>query len=140
MGKDTLHYINFVIHSSNEKRYSEKYKEQIQISTIKFLLTSTIILTIIWLSDSIDTVSEVSPIKDTLQTYYFKNSWDYIFAGNLNSPTALTIDSKDNIYVADTFNDRILKFDSNGEFITKLGSGAPNDTQQQFNNPAAHIV
>ena len=41
--------------------------------------------------------------------------------GQFNSPTNLAIDSNDNVYVADTGNNRIQKFDNNGNFITKWG-------------------
>ena len=34
----------------------------------------------------------------------------------------IAVDSEDNVYVADTSNHRIQKFDSNGNFITKWGS------------------
>lgn len=35
-------------------------------------------------------------------------------------PTAITIDSKGNIYIADVVNDRIQKFDKNGKFLSKI--------------------
>jgi DNA-binding beta-propeller fold protein YncE len=35
---------------------------------------------------------------------------------------SIAIDLEDNVYVADTINHRIQKFDSNGNFITKWGS------------------
>ena len=52
----------------------------------------------------------------------------------MDDPEGVSIDSKDNIYVADTDNDRILKFDSNGKFITKWGSYGEGSTQ--FNSPS----
>jgi DNA-binding beta-propeller fold protein YncE len=42
--------------------------------------------------------------------------------GKLNVPTGLAVDSPGNIYVADSGNDCIQKFDSNGTFITKWGA------------------
>jgi hypothetical protein len=42
--------------------------------------------------------------------------------GRFNNPSAIAIDSKDNIYVADTDNHRIQKFDSNGNFILSWGT------------------
>ncbi|MEI8328052.1 MAG: 6-bladed beta-propeller [Candidatus Taylorbacteria bacterium] len=42
--------------------------------------------------------------------------------GVLNQPVFLAIDSSDNIYVADTVGQRIEKFDSSGNFISKFGS------------------
>ena len=43
--------------------------------------------------------------------------------GQFNSPRGIFIDSTGKlVYVVDTANDRIQKFDSNGKFITKWGS------------------
>jgi tripartite motif-containing protein 71 len=39
----------------------------------------------------------------------------------LNQPKGLTIDEDNNVYIADEFNNRIQKFDSNGNFITEFG-------------------
>ena len=44
------------------------------------------------------------------------------------------MDSSDNVYVADLFNNQIQKFDSNGKFITKWGSEGTGDGQ--FDNPS----
>ena len=41
--------------------------------------------------------------------------------GDLNAPDGIAIDRAGNVYVADTDNDRVQKFDSNGEFITQFG-------------------
>jgi len=38
-----------------------------------------------------------------------------------DSPGSVTADIEDNIYVADTGNNRIQKFDSSGKFIAKFG-------------------
>jgi streptogramin lyase len=48
--------------------------------------------------------------------------------GQFDRPEGIAIDSSGNVYVADR-NNRIQKFDSNGEFITKWGSSG-NDTGQ----------
>ena len=42
-------------------------------------------------------------------------------------PYDVAVDSSDNVYVADNFNNRIQKFDSNGNFITKWGSNGTYD-------------
>lgn len=39
----------------------------------------------------------------------------------LDNPTGIAIDSKDNIYIADTGNSRILKFNPDGEFLMSFG-------------------
>ena len=41
--------------------------------------------------------------------------------GEMRSPTGITLDQEGNVYVADTGNNRIQVFSSNGTFITKLG-------------------
>ncbi len=41
--------------------------------------------------------------------------------GQMDSATGLTVDSKGNIYVADSGNSRFLKFNSDGEFIGSFG-------------------
>jgi streptogramin lyase len=42
--------------------------------------------------------------------------------GQFSGPTGIAFDSSGNIYVADSGNDRIEKFDSDGNFIAKLGA------------------
>lgn len=44
-------------------------------------------------------------------------------AGQFYEPSGIAIDSSGNIYVADTLNNRIQKFDEQGTFISKWGSG-----------------
>ena len=46
---------------------------------------------------------------------------------------AIAVDSSDNVYVTDFFNNRIQKFDSKGNFITKWGSEGIGDGE--FNGP-----
>ena len=58
-------------------------------------------------------------------------------AGTFNQPWGIAVDSSGNVYVADTWNHRIQKFDSNGKFITMWGSmadtrGVANGLLQQF--------
>ena len=42
--------------------------------------------------------------------------------GKLDWPEDLTIDSKGNIWIADTFNDRVQKFSATGEYLSQFGS------------------
>ena len=49
--------------------------------------------------------------------------------GRFNGPRGITTDSSGNVYVADVGNDRIQKFDSDGNFITKWGSEGTGDGQ-----------
>ena len=52
--------------------------------------------------------------------------------GQLSSPRAIAIDSSNNIYVADTDNQRIQKFDSSGNFISKWGSNGSGNGQFSY--------
>ncbi len=49
--------------------------------------------------------------------------------GQFNRPQDIVVDSTGKVYVADSFNDRIQKFDSNGNFITKWGSQGSGEGQ-----------
>ena len=51
----------------------------------------------------------------------------------LSGPNGVATDSAGNVYVADTGNDRIQKFRSNGTFITNWGGYGSGNAQ--FNNP-----
>jgi len=53
--------------------------------------------------------------------------------GQFNQPYDVDVDSSGNVYVADTTNDRIQKFDSNGNYITQWGTLGSGDGQ--FTNP-----
>jgi uncharacterized protein YjiK len=53
--------------------------------------------------------------------------------GWFNKPSGIAIDSKNDIYVADTNNHRIQKFDSNGNFL--LSWGTEGTGQGQFEEP-----
>ncbi|MFA5414208.1 MAG: PKD domain-containing protein [Methanoregula sp.] len=52
--------------------------------------------------------------------------------GQFAYPFDITVDSLDNVYVADTQNDRIQKFSSTGTFLTKWGSAGSNDGQFSY--------
>lgn len=60
----------------------------------------------------------------------FITSWGSLGSGpgQLNQPKGLTLDEANNVYVADEFNNRIQKFDSDGNFITEFG-------QDRLNHP-----
>ena len=42
--------------------------------------------------------------------------------GQFNTPFGVAVDGSGNVYVADTYNDRVQKFNSSGQFLTKWGS------------------
>jgi DNA-binding beta-propeller fold protein YncE len=60
----------------------------------------------------------------------FITSWGSLGSelGQMNQPKGLTLDENNDVYVADEFNNRIQKFDRNGNFITQFG-------QDRLNHP-----
>ena len=45
--------------------------------------------------------------------------------GKVSQPTGIALDQEDRVYVADTANNRIQVFSSNGTFISKWGGAGP---------------
>jgi streptogramin lyase len=74
---------------------------------------------------------EPSDVPEFVTTWGSSGSGDGQFS--YPSPGGITSDSAGNIYVADTGNNRIQKFDSNGNYLTQWGSLGSNDGQ--FNAP-----
>ena len=52
--------------------------------------------------------------------------------GQFNYPQGVATDSAGNVYVADTFNQRIQKFNAAGNFLSKLGSSGWGDGQFRY--------
>jgi tripartite motif-containing protein 71 len=71
---------------------------------------------------AIATTNKVS--ADIAKSYSFVKKWgtEGSADGQFREPRGIAVDQSDNVYVADTGNNRIQKFDSNGNFITKLNS------------------
>ncbi|MCJ7510552.1 MAG: TIGR03663 family protein [Dehalococcoidia bacterium] len=53
--------------------------------------------------------------------------------GRFGKPAGLAVDGDGNLYVADSGNDRVQKFDAEGNFIAEVGS--PGDGEGEFNEP-----
>ena len=62
--------------------------------------------------------------------------------GSFSSPYAVAIDGTGNVYVADTGNNRVQKFDPQDNFITYIGASAPNASSANgsFNQPSGVAV
>ena len=56
----------------------------------------------------------------------------YNGGGSFNFPTGVTVDSFNNVYVADTYGNRIAKYDSSGVFLTQWGTYGTGDGQFIF--------
>ena len=71
------------------------------------------------------------PIQVSGQTHLL--SWGSFGPGNgeFKFPQHLAADASGNVYVGDSDNHRVQKFDSNGTLITKWGTNGPNDGQFQ---------
>ncbi|PYE61986.1 NHL repeat-containing protein, partial [Aneurinibacillus soli] len=52
--------------------------------------------------------------------------------GEFNSPKGIAVDSSGNVYVVDTNNNRIQKFDSSGTYVTQWGSDGSGDGQFSY--------
>jgi len=68
-------------------------------------------------------------------TYQFVTKWGSYGTGNgqFKYLYGVAVDSSGNIYVVDTYNNRIQQFNSSGTFITKWGSNGTGDGQ--FSTP-----
>ena len=74
-------------------------------------------------------VSVLTPEGEKIQTFGTRGSGN----GQLSGAYGVTVDKGNNIYVADYNNNRIQKFNSEGEFVSAVGGSGSN--QLQFSNP-----
>ena len=80
----------------------------------------------------------------TVPTVTLSNLHAYTFGSNgssnglFSNPWGIAIDATGNIYVSDSGNNRIQKFDSNGNYLSQFG--APGIDNGQFNNPRGITV
>ncbi len=58
--------------------------------------------------------------------------------GQFNHPVSVALDKLGNLYVADMYNHRIQKFNSNGQYLTQWGTFGAG--QRQFSSPSAITV
>jgi DNA-binding beta-propeller fold protein YncE len=89
---------------------------------IVFLILSFVLLSIL-------------PVKSLAEEeYVFERMWPVLEQPwYFNNPYGIAIDGQGNVYVADSSNDRIQKFNSSGTFITQWGSKGSGDGE--FDRP-----
>jgi sugar lactone lactonase YvrE len=114
---------------NNERKYTERESSRrSQSVNLKLIIIPIIVVAIIGAVVSV--------------SYFYATSYQHIKAwgsegtgdGQFHWPYGIAVDSSTgNVYVADSLNYRIQKFDSNGNFITKWGSEGTGDGQ--FNAP-----
>jgi sugar lactone lactonase YvrE len=114
---------------NNERKYTERESSRrSQSVNLKLIIIPIIVVAIIGAVVSV--------------SYFYATSYQHIKAwgsegtgdGQFHWPYGIAVDSSTgNVYVADSLNYRIQKFDSNGNFITKWGSEGTGDGQ--FNHP-----
>ena len=68
------------------------------------------------------------------EAYRFELMWGAPGTGNgqFNEPAGVAVDASGSVYVADKGNNRIQKFDSNGNFITQWGSAGTDNGQFSY--------
>ncbi len=62
----------------------------------------------------------------------------FTIGGSVNDPKGITTDAAGNVYVADTKNHRVVKYDRNNYFLGKIGSQG--STPGKFSNPSSVTV
>jgi DNA-binding beta-propeller fold protein YncE len=81
-----------------------------------------------------DTVNQRIQVFDGSGTYLsqFASFGDCSIScsdGQVDGPAGIVVDGSGNVYVADTLNDRVEKYDPSGNFLLKWGSTGTGDTQ-----------
>ncbi|MDO8715249.1 MAG: peptidoglycan-binding protein [Dehalococcoidales bacterium] len=73
---------------------------------------------------SLASATTQTPVVVCTEPYVFVKALATIGSndGQVKEPRGITVDAQGNVYVADTSNHRIQKFDSNGNFVTKWGN------------------
>jgi len=97
--------------------------KKITIIELLIVIVVMIIIVKIWSYNKKSPQLSNTPLPLSLP-YIFITKWgeEGTEKGQFKHPTDIAVDSKNNIYVADSGNSRIQKFDDNGKFITEWGS------------------
>ena len=64
--------------------------------------------------------------------YLFQWGSEGISNGEFDEPIGIAVDSSNNVYVVDSYNDRIEKFDGNGNYLTQWGSYGSGNSQFEY--------
>lgn len=81
----------------------------------------------------------VTPLPTQPAAPKMENIWETIGSPNtFYRPTELALDSQDNIYIIDGGNQRVQKFDKDGNFLLTWGGPGAGDGQFLFHVPPAH--
>ncbi|MBN1461336.1 MAG: SMP-30/gluconolactonase/LRE family protein, partial [Armatimonadetes bacterium] len=76
------------------------------------------------------TLELLSGVLGAKEAYHVAGVWPEVPHGwHFYHPCGIAVDQEDNVYVSDSGNYRIKKFDSEGRFITQWGSPGPGDGQ-----------
>jgi DNA-binding beta-propeller fold protein YncE len=114
------------------KEYYEKRKKQKNIKiAISAIAGSIFVLGIV--------AFVLQPQISIEEKYVFEKSWGILDKSNLefSSPSGVAVDSKDNLYVADTGNNRIQKIEPDGN-VTVIGRSG--NGLGEFNIPSGVAV
>jgi tripartite motif-containing protein 71 len=105
---------------------------------MKKVIIINIITITLFFSCYFDAVRENAndPRSSNYAYYFYTTQWGSYGTGNgqFNNPNGIAVDSAGNVYVADTGNNRVQKFTSNGDYITQWGSSSPYGIAVDFND------
>ena len=77
--------------------------------------------------------------------YFDKNGqylgqWNNAAGVGFSEPWGIAVDSKGNVYIADAWNNRIVKCDADGNFVTQWGANDPYNPGGSFYGPRAIAI
>lgn len=98
----------------------------------------SLLISCLALAAALMVLSPTAALAGSSPGYQFDSAWPSLPQagtgnGKFNNPTAVDLNATGDVYVVDSLNNRIQKFDSSGNFLTKWGSKGTGNGQ--FNNP-----
>lgn len=111
---------------------AHKTRRQIAITIVSVMLLIALLFIYYFLTKPPRSVKAARPTgySHILSIYGYKNQ-------RLSKPVETAVGPKSNIYIADTFNHRVMVFSSNGRFIKKFGKKGKGKKQLYFPNSIA---